>query len=184
MKHNSDARWPLVHRRSCWQARRVRTVPIPAWAKTAIDAWTTAAGIGAGYLFRPVTSRNHQPETFVAICPSTTLDGYRSIGLCRFVDRKARAFTADLSKLDPLRNRVLSGFAGQVDVLRGRPKTLFTRQYFPSAEWPDASSLQIGWEWFPAVFSGDERRLPGNTKQGRSTWEDYFRSADLTRWVT
>jgi len=54
MKHNSDARWPLVHRRSCWQARRVRTVPIPAWAKTAIDAWTTAAGIGAGYLFRPV----------------------------------------------------------------------------------------------------------------------------------
>jgi hypothetical protein len=31
--------------------------------------------------------------------------------------------------------------------------------------------------------SGDERRLLGNTKQGRSTW-DYFRSADLTRWVT
>jgi hypothetical protein len=43
MKHNSDARWPLVRRRSCWQARRVRTLPIPAWAKTAIDAWTTAA---------------------------------------------------------------------------------------------------------------------------------------------
>jgi hypothetical protein len=33
---------------------RARTVPIPAWAKTANDAWTTAAGIGAGYLFWPI----------------------------------------------------------------------------------------------------------------------------------
>jgi hypothetical protein len=33
---------------------RVRTVPMLAWAKTAIYAWTTAAGIGAGYPFRPV----------------------------------------------------------------------------------------------------------------------------------
>ena len=53
MKHIQlrDGRWCIV--RSCWQAR-ARAVPIPAWAKTAIDAWTTAAGIGAGYLFRPV----------------------------------------------------------------------------------------------------------------------------------
>lgn len=33
----------------------VRTVPIPAWVKTAIDAWTTAAGIADGTVFRAIS---------------------------------------------------------------------------------------------------------------------------------
>jgi len=33
----------------------VRTVPIPAWVKIAIDAWTTAAGIANGTLFRAIS---------------------------------------------------------------------------------------------------------------------------------
>jgi integrase/recombinase XerD len=33
---------------------RVRTVPMPAWAKTAIDEWTAAAKIGAGRVFRGI----------------------------------------------------------------------------------------------------------------------------------
>lgn len=33
---------------------KVRTVPLPSWAKAALDAWTEAAGIGEGRLFRPV----------------------------------------------------------------------------------------------------------------------------------
>ena len=32
----------------------VRTVPIPIWVKTAIDAWTTAAGITDGVVFRAI----------------------------------------------------------------------------------------------------------------------------------
>jgi integrase len=32
----------------------VRTVPIPAWVKATIDAWTTAAGIGEGTVFRAI----------------------------------------------------------------------------------------------------------------------------------
>jgi hypothetical protein len=32
----------------------VRTVPIPAWVKRAIDAWTIAAGLGSGRVFRAI----------------------------------------------------------------------------------------------------------------------------------
>src|SRR6266852_4077722 len=32
----------------------VRTVPIPMWVKTAVDAWTTAAGIARGIVFRAI----------------------------------------------------------------------------------------------------------------------------------
>ncbi len=35
----------------------VRTVPIPQWAKAAVDRWTTAAGISRGRLFRAITKR-------------------------------------------------------------------------------------------------------------------------------
>src|SRR5271170_6723312 len=33
---------------------RVRTIPMPTWVKNAIDAWTAAAGVMDGHLFRPV----------------------------------------------------------------------------------------------------------------------------------
>jgi integrase len=36
------------------KAKRVRTVPIPIWVKTAIDTWTTASGITDGKLFRRI----------------------------------------------------------------------------------------------------------------------------------
>src|SRR5437868_10799121 len=39
------------------KGRRVRTVPIPKWAKRALDLWITAAGITDGRIFRAVTKR-------------------------------------------------------------------------------------------------------------------------------
>jgi integrase len=36
------------------KAQHVRTVPIPTWVKNAIDAWTIAAGITHGVLFRAI----------------------------------------------------------------------------------------------------------------------------------
>jgi integrase len=32
----------------------VRTVPIPWWVKSTVDAWTTVAGIAEGRVFRPI----------------------------------------------------------------------------------------------------------------------------------
>ena len=48
-----DGRWCIVDLRG--KHGRVRTVPMPTWVKVATDAWTSAAGIAEGYVFRPVT---------------------------------------------------------------------------------------------------------------------------------
>jgi integrase len=47
-----DNRWCIVD--LLGKHGRVRTIPMPAWTKNAIDAWTTEAGVTEGYLFRPV----------------------------------------------------------------------------------------------------------------------------------
>ena len=54
MKHvqQRDNRWCIVD--LVGKHGRVRTIPMPAWVKNAIDAWTLEAGVTEGHLFRPV----------------------------------------------------------------------------------------------------------------------------------
>jgi site-specific recombinase XerD len=47
-----DARWVIVD--MIGKHGRVRTVPMPAFAKAAIDAWSTASGVASGRVFRGV----------------------------------------------------------------------------------------------------------------------------------
>ena len=47
-----DGRWALVDLEG--KGRRIRTVPMPPWAKVAIDAWSSAAQITDGRLLRAV----------------------------------------------------------------------------------------------------------------------------------
>jgi integrase len=47
-----DGRWCVVD--LVGKHGRIRTVPMPAWAKAAIDNWVAAAGIGSGAIFRGV----------------------------------------------------------------------------------------------------------------------------------
>jgi len=47
-----DGRWCIVD--LVGKHGRVRTAPVPTWVKVAVDAWTLAAGIGDGRIFRPV----------------------------------------------------------------------------------------------------------------------------------
>jgi integrase len=53
-----DGRWCIVDLTG--KHGRIRTMPMPTWVKVAIDAWTFAAGIADGYVFRPV-SRADRP---------------------------------------------------------------------------------------------------------------------------
>src|SRR5260221_1944322 len=48
-----DGRWCIVD--LVGKHGRVRTVPMPTWVKLAIDAWTAAAEIADGHVFRSVT---------------------------------------------------------------------------------------------------------------------------------
>lgn len=47
-----EGRWVIVD--LIGKGNRVRSVPMPAWAKGAIDTWVTAAGINEGRIFRSV----------------------------------------------------------------------------------------------------------------------------------
>jgi site-specific recombinase XerD len=47
-----DSRWVLVD--LVGKGKRIRTVPMPAWTKMAIDQWVAAAGISQGRLLRAV----------------------------------------------------------------------------------------------------------------------------------
>src|SRR5258705_1265890 len=47
-----DGRWCIVD--LVGKHGRVRTVPMPTWVKVATDAWTSAAGLTDGRVFRPV----------------------------------------------------------------------------------------------------------------------------------
>src|SRR5580658_2531243 len=55
-----DGRWCIVD--LVGKHGRVRTIPVPAWVKVAIDAWTAAAGISAGPIFRPVNRSGQAQE--------------------------------------------------------------------------------------------------------------------------
>src|SRR5580704_15259477 len=48
-----DGRWCIVD--LVGKQGRVRTVPMPTWVKVAIDGWTSAAGLTAGFIFRSVS---------------------------------------------------------------------------------------------------------------------------------
>lgn len=50
-----DGRWALVDLHG--KGGRVRTVPMPSWAKLVVDQWTQAAGITDGRVFRPMNNR-------------------------------------------------------------------------------------------------------------------------------
>src|SRR5712692_9859618 len=47
-----DGRWCIVDLKG--KHGRIRTAPVPTWVKVAIDAWTSAASLSAGHVFRPV----------------------------------------------------------------------------------------------------------------------------------
>jgi site-specific recombinase XerD len=47
-----DGRWCIVD--LVGKHGRVRTVPMPAWVKVAIDAWSASAGVADGHVFRAV----------------------------------------------------------------------------------------------------------------------------------
>lgn len=47
-----DGRWVVAD--LIGKGQRIRTVPMPAWAKKAVDEWAAAAGLSSGFVIRPV----------------------------------------------------------------------------------------------------------------------------------
>jgi integrase len=65
-----DGRWVFVD--LVGKGKRIRTVPIPPFVKVAIDAWTAAAGLSDGPLFRRVRRRKYPDKTPAALSERMT----------------------------------------------------------------------------------------------------------------
>jgi integrase len=71
-----DGRWTIVDLHG--KANRIRTVPMPAWTKAAIDRWAQAAGLSTGRVFRPLNNR-HQLRGD-ALLPQNIMEAVRHYG--------------------------------------------------------------------------------------------------------
>ena len=52
-----EGRWVIVD--LVGKRGKVRSIPVPSWAKGCIDAWTAAAGISSGLMFRAINKGDH-----------------------------------------------------------------------------------------------------------------------------
>jgi site-specific recombinase XerD len=69
-----EGRWVIVDLEG--KGRRLRSVPMPGWAKTALDRWTAAAGIGEGKLFRAISQKGEVGEDLTAQAIYLVVRGY------------------------------------------------------------------------------------------------------------
>jgi integrase len=86
--------WPSGSRTSsfernigCWQTigkgRHMRTIPVPGWVKLAVDAWTDAAELQSGSLFRAIgkTGKIHGSGFTPKVIWSIVRDAASSCGI-------------------------------------------------------------------------------------------------------
>jgi integrase len=69
-----ERRWVIVDIEG--KGNRVRSVPMPPWAKSALDRWTTAAGIRNGQLFRAITQKGDVGNGLTAQAVYLIVRGY------------------------------------------------------------------------------------------------------------
>jgi integrase len=124
MRHiqQMDNRWCIVD--LIGKHGRVRTIPMPAWVKNAIDAWTVVAGVTEGHLFRPVNRGDQvcglqMSEKVVWQMLKTYVAG---AGLPDIAPHDLRRTTAKLC-------RAAGGELEQIQLLLGHSSVQTTEQY-------------------------------------------------------
>lgn len=58
-----EGRWVIVD--LVGKRNKMRSVPMPSWAKSSVDAWAKALGMNAGYIFRPIRRGGHVQGGFM-----------------------------------------------------------------------------------------------------------------------
>lgn len=69
-----EGRWVVVDIEG--KGSRIRSVPMPAWAKAAVDAWTAVAGIDGGRLFRAISQTGELGERLTPQAVYLIVKGY------------------------------------------------------------------------------------------------------------
>jgi len=117
-----DNRWCIVD--LVGKHGRVRTIPMPTWVKSAIDPWTSAAGITEGHLFRPVNRGDRvSAQRLSEKVIWQMLRGYVSAaGLPNIAPHDLRRTTAKLC-------RAAGGELEQIQLLLGHSSVQTTERY-------------------------------------------------------
>jgi integrase len=92
-----DGRWVIVD--FTGKGGRVRSVPMPSWAKAAIDIWVASAGFSEGALLRPVNKGDRLAgESMTAQAVFNTVKAYAAaIGMDHFAPHDLRRSYAKLA---------------------------------------------------------------------------------------
>ena len=116
-----DGRWCIVD--LVGKHGRVRTIPMPTWVKVATDAWTSAAGVVDGYVFRPV-NRGGQAQR-VGLSEKVVwqlLQGYAAAGVPGIAPHDLRRTCAKMC-------RAAGGELEQIQLLLGHASVQTTERY-------------------------------------------------------
>ena len=117
-----EARWVLLDLEG--KGKRVRSVPVPAWVKQAIDEWLSAAGITEGRIFRAVKKggvvwgEGLSPEAIWQVVESAA----RELGIVRLAPHDLRRTSARLC-------RRAGGELQQIQLLLGHASIQTTERY-------------------------------------------------------
>src|SRR5215471_13347731 len=111
-----DGRWCIVD--ICGKHGRVRTVPMPSWAKVAIDEWVAAAEISEGALFRGVNKGDR-----------VTGDSLTSQGVWRCVEKYSDVAPHDLRRTYAKLAHKGGAKLDQIQLSLGHASLLTTEKY-------------------------------------------------------
>ena len=116
-----EGRWVLPDLRG--KQGRIRTVPVPSWVKQAVDAWTEAAGLSSGRLFRSLPRHGGAPGG--SISPQAILDLVRFHAARLGLDIRPHDLRRTCAKLC----RAAGGELEQIQLLLGHASVQTTERY-------------------------------------------------------
>jgi integrase/recombinase XerD len=117
-----DSRWVIPD--LAGKGNRLRTVPVPAWAKAILDTWLTRAGITAGPIFRPLNKAGRTSDR--RISEDTVWNVVRMYG-ARF--GKPGFAPHDLRRTCAKLCRLSGGDLEQIQLLLGHASVQTTERY-------------------------------------------------------
>jgi integrase/recombinase XerD len=135
-----DGRWVLVD--LCGKHGRIRTVPVPAWVKQAVDVWTATAGITTGRILRSVTQSDAvSGSSLSAQAVFATVREYGTRSGLRIRPHDLRRTCAKLC-------RTGGGDLEQIQLLLGHASIQTTERYLGTRQnLADAPNDRLGLKW-------------------------------------
>jgi hypothetical protein len=138
---------------------RLRTVPVPAWVKQAIDDWTAAAAIAEGRLLRAMD--RHGRITGASLSPQAILDLVAHCGQKLGVSLKAHDARRTCAKLC----RAAGADLEQIQLLLGHASVQTTERYLGTRQdLVEAANDHLGLRW-TATAGPPKPTAPANVKK-------------------